>query len=60
MVWDTAGQEEFDALTKQYYRNAQGCVIAFSTVDRASFEAVEQAPPTTILLSGHAASLTPY
>jgi Ras-related protein Rab-23 len=42
MVWDTAGQEEFDALTKQYYRNAQGCVIAFSTVDRASFEAVEQ------------------
>ncbi|KAJ1473800.1 small rab-related GTPase [Baffinella frigidus] len=41
MVWDTAGQEEFDALTKQYYRNAQGCVIAFSSVDRASFEAVE-------------------
>ena len=32
MVWDTAGQEEFDALTKQYYRNAQGCVIAFSSV----------------------------
>lgn len=33
-VWDTAGQEEFNAVTKQYYRNANGCVLAFSTVDR--------------------------
>ena len=23
MLWDTAGQEEFDALTKAYYRGAQ-------------------------------------
>lgn len=23
MVWDTAGQEEFDAITKAYYRGAQ-------------------------------------
>ena len=23
MLWDTAGQEEFDALTKSYYRGAQ-------------------------------------
>lgn len=42
MVWDTAGQEEFDAVTKSYYRGAHGCVIAFSTVDRDSFEAVEK------------------
>lgn len=42
MVWDTAGQEEFDAVTKSYYRGAQGCVIAFSTVDRDSFTAVEK------------------
>lgn len=41
MLWDTAGQEEFDALTKAYYRGAQACVIAFSTTDRDSFEAVE-------------------
>eukprot|EP00285_Hemiselmis_virescens_P015180 CAMPEP_0173382372 /NCGR_PEP_ID=MMETSP1356-20130122/4883_1 /TAXON_ID=77927 ORGANISM="Hemiselmis virescens, Strain PCC157" /NCGR_SAMPLE_ID=MMETSP1356 /ASSEMBLY_ACC=CAM_ASM_000847 /LENGTH=151 /DNA_ID=CAMNT_0014336679 /DNA_START=15 /DNA_END=467 /DNA_ORIENTATION=- len=40
MVWDTAGQEEFNAVTKQYYRNANGCVLAFSTTDRDSFEAV--------------------
>ena len=25
MLWDTAGQEEFDALTKSYYRGAQVC-----------------------------------
>ena len=42
MLWDTAGQEEFDAITKAYYRGAQACVIAFSTVDRASFDAVKK------------------
>ena len=42
MLWDTAGQEEFDALTKAYYRGAQGCVVAFSTTDKASFDAVEK------------------
>lgn len=24
MLWDTAGQEEFDAITKAYYRGACG------------------------------------
>lgn len=37
----TAGQEEFDAITRTYYRGAGAAVIAFSTTDRASFEAVE-------------------
>ena len=37
---DTAGQEEFDAITKAYYRGAQACVLTFSTTDRNSFEAV--------------------
>jgi len=40
MLWDTAGQEEFDAITRAYYRGAQACVVAFSTTDRASMEAV--------------------
>ena len=40
MLWDTAGQEEFDAITKAYYRGAQACVVAFASNDRASFEAV--------------------
>ncbi|RUS79259.1 hypothetical protein EGW08_012989, partial [Elysia chlorotica] len=33
MLWDTAGQEEFDAITKAYYRGAQACVLTFSTVE---------------------------
>lgn len=40
MLWDTAGQEEFDAITKAYYRGAQACVLAFSSTDRNSFEAI--------------------
>lgn len=42
MIWDTAGQEEFDSVTKRYYRGAQGCIIVFSTTDRDSFSAVEK------------------
>jgi len=42
MLWDTAGQEEFDALTKAYYRGAQACVFAFSTTDKASLLAVKK------------------
>ncbi|GFV97078.1 ras-related protein Rab-23 [Trichonephila clavipes] len=41
MIWDTAGQEEFDAITKAYYRGAQACILVFSTVDRDSFKAIE-------------------
>lgn len=41
MLWDTAGQEEFDAITKAYYRGAQACVLTFSTTDRMSFEAIK-------------------
>ncbi|GAB0089897.1 ras-related protein Rab-23 [Sergentomyia squamirostris] len=41
MLWDTAGQEEFDAITKAYYRGAQACVLTFSTTDRLSFEAIK-------------------
>ncbi|XP_057705025.1 ras-related protein Rab-23 [Corythoichthys intestinalis] len=41
MLWDTAGQEEFDAITKAYYRGAQACVLVFSTTDRDSFVAID-------------------
>ena len=40
MVWDTAGQEEFDAVTRAYYRGAGAAIIMFSSVDRRSFEAL--------------------
>eukprot|EP00929_Paragymnodinium_shiwhaense_P004143 TRINITY_DN104871_c0_g1_i1.p1 TRINITY_DN104871_c0_g1~~TRINITY_DN104871_c0_g1_i1.p1 ORF type:complete len:251 (+),score=67.55 TRINITY_DN104871_c0_g1_i1:146-898(+) len=41
LLWDTAGQEEYDAITRTYYKGAGACILAFSTTDRASFEAVE-------------------
>ncbi|KPA81791.1 putative small G-protein [Leptomonas pyrrhocoris] len=37
MLWDTAGQEVFNALTQAYYRGAGAAVLTFSTVDRDSF-----------------------
>ena len=42
LLWDTAGQEEYDSITKAYYRGAQACVLVFSTTDRDSFMAVEE------------------
>eukprot|EP00736_Rhodelphis_marinus_P008041 Rmarinus@m.19489 len=42
LLWDTAGQEEFDTLTRKYYRGAGACVLAFSTTDRESFLAIEK------------------
>ena len=42
MLWDTAGQEEYDSITKAYYRGAQACVLVFSTTDRESFLAIEE------------------
>ena len=41
-IWDTAGQEEFSKLTRNYYAGAKACVIAFSTTDRDSFLAVRK------------------
>jgi len=41
MLWDTAGQEMFSQLTKQYYRGARAVVYVFSSVDRDSFDAID-------------------
>ncbi|XP_021966380.1 ras-related protein Rab-40C [Folsomia candida] len=40
MLWDTAGQEEFDAITRTYYRGANACVLACSVTDKDSFLAL--------------------
>lgn len=41
MIWDTAGQEEFDSLTSRYYKGAGAAVLVFSTEDRDSFDALD-------------------
>ncbi|PFH33384.1 small rab-related GTPase [Besnoitia besnoiti] len=42
LLWDTAGQEEYNSITRAYYRGAGAAVIVFSTTDRASFNAVKE------------------
>ena len=39
-LYDTAGQEEYDSMTRSFYTGAGVCMIAFSTVDYESFRAV--------------------
>ena len=41
-VWDTAGQEEFNSLTRRYYRGSSACILAFATNNRESFESVKK------------------
>ena len=40
-LWDTAGQEEYDAMTRGYYKGANAAVLVFSTTDRPSFDSLE-------------------
>lgn len=40
-IWDTAGQEYFDAITKKYYRGAQVAIFVFSVSDRDSFNSIK-------------------
>lgn len=37
-IWDTAGQERFNAITRMYYRNTNGCVFVFDVTNRKSFD----------------------
>lgn len=39
-IWDTAGQERYRALAPNYYRGAQGALIAYDITDRNSFDKV--------------------
>lgn len=39
-IWDSAGQERFQALTRQYYRNASALCVVYDVSDYASFERV--------------------
>jgi Ras-related protein Rab-23 len=40
MIWDTAGQEYYDAITRRYYKGSCGAVIVFSCTNMDSFKAV--------------------
>ena len=37
-IWDTAGQEKFQSISKTYYRNAVGILVVYDITDRKSFD----------------------
>ena len=39
-IWDTAGQDKYKTITKNYYRNSQGVIIVFGIDSRDSFYSV--------------------
>ncbi len=37
-IWDTAGQEYFKAITRQYYRGSCACILVYDITNRESFQ----------------------
>ena len=40
-IWDTAGQDYYNAITRRYYKGADAALIVFSINDKESFEKVK-------------------
>ena len=40
-VWDTAGQDRFRAITKNYYKGANGIILIYDVTNRQSYENVK-------------------
>ena len=40
-LWDTAGQEIFHSLTKNFYRKADGIIIVYDITNKESFEKIQ-------------------
>jgi small GTP-binding protein len=41
-IWDTAGQEKFFALTKNFFQRADGVAIIYDITDKSSFVKIEE------------------
>ena len=52
-IWDTAGQEKFNALTQQYFRNADGILLVFDLSNKNSFKHIKEKYKETKQKSGH-------
>ena len=37
-IWDTAGQEQYRAVTKMYYKDVHGVLLVYDTTDSSSFD----------------------
>ena len=40
-IWDTAGEEKFKSLTKNYYKGAHGIFVVYDITNQESFDSVE-------------------
>ena len=40
-IWDTAGQERFKALTKGFFRNAEGIMIVYDVTNQETFDSLK-------------------
>ena len=40
-IWDTCGDEKFKAITRQYYRDAQGILLVYDVTNSSSFDNVQ-------------------
>jgi len=40
-IWDTAGQDRFSCISKEYYRGANGCLLVYDITDDASFNKID-------------------
>ncbi len=41
-IWDTAGQEQFKSLTRNFYKNSHGVLICYDVTNRKSFEKIKE------------------
>ena len=42
VIWDTAGQEKYHALAKNYYQGASGALLVYDVTDADSFQRAQQ------------------
>jgi small GTP-binding protein len=41
-IWDTAGQEQYKSLTRNFYRNSNGVIVVYDVTNRDSFDKVRE------------------
>ena len=66
-IWDTAGQEKFKSVTRQYYRNCHGAIIVFDLTNKKTFDELNKwikevknhaREDTVIIILGNKSDLT--
>ncbi|OHT10838.1 small GTP-binding protein [Tritrichomonas foetus] len=41
-IWDTAGQEKFRTLTRQFYRNVDGVILVYDITDAKTLQSIDE------------------